>query len=77
MLRTIELEETTRVHHKIYVEYDNEEQLDSALRTTGDIDMLDDYIRHLKWYGIKVNSLNENCSEVIDSVEYYDDYMED
>lgn len=77
MLRTIELEETVRVHHKIYVEYDNEQQLDSALRTAGSIDRLDDYIRHLKWCGIKVNNLNENYSEGTDSIEYYDDYVED
>lgn len=77
MLRTIELEETVKVRHKIYVEYDNERQLDSALRTTGGVNRLDDYIQHLKWCGIKVNNLNENYSEDTDSVEYYDDYVED
>lgn len=78
MKRIIEVEEIVKVHHQIYVEYGDEEQLDDALNDdVVKIDNLDDFIDNLGDYGIKVCEINENCSEETDSIEYYDDYKED
>lgn len=76
MLRTIELEEIVRVHHKICVEYDNEEVLNNILNDYSAY-TLDEYIAKLDDYGIKVKDICENYTEGTDSVEYYDDYVED
>ena len=78
MKRIIEVEEIVKVHHQIYVEYGDEEQLDDALNDDViKINNLDDFIDNLGDYGIKVCEINENYSEETDSIEYYDDYKED
>lgn len=78
MKRIIEVEEIVKVHHQIYVEYDDEEQLDDALNDVAvGIYDLDDFVGNLEGYGIKVNEINENYSEEPESIEYFDDYEED
>ena len=78
MNRIIELEEIVKVHHQIYVEYDNEEQLDNAINDEITlICNIDDFIDNLEDYGIRVNKINRNYSEETDSIEYYDYYMEE
>ena len=78
MNRIIEVEELVKIHHQVYVEYDNEGQLDNALndKTVGVYD-LDDFVENLQDYGIKVTKINENYSEELESIEYFDDYVED
>ena len=78
MNRIIEVEELVEIHHQVYVEYDNEEQLDDALNDKiVNVYNLDDFVENLQDYGIKVNKINENYSEELKSIEYFDDYEED
>lgn len=74
MKRIIEVEEIVNVHHQIFVDYDCEEQLDDALNgETVLFDCLEDFVNNLQDCGINVVEVNENYSEDVESVEYYDD----
>lgn len=78
MERIVEVEEIVKIHHQIYVEYGDEEQLDDALSNdTVNIYNMDDFINNLRNYGINITGINENYSEDLDSIEYFDDYEED
>lgn len=78
MNRIIEVEELVKIHHQIYVEYNEEKQLDDALNdNTIDICNMDDFIDNLEDYRIKVCKVNENYLEENGFIEYYDDYEED
>lgn len=77
MLRTIEVEEIVKIYHKIYVEYDNEEQLKNALNSTICMFTLDDFVENLINCGIKVKNGLEDYTEETDSIDYFDDYVED
>lgn len=74
MRRIIEVEEIVNAHHQIFVDYDCEEQLDDALNgETVLFDCLEDFVNNLQDCGVNVVEVNENYSEDVESVEYYDD----
>lgn len=78
MKRIVEVEEIVKIHHQIYVEYDRDNRLVYAIENEKiRISSLDDFINNLVNYGINVTKVNENYSEDVESIEYYDDYMED
>lgn len=73
MKRSIILEETVRVQHRIIVDYKNENELDEAIANIEDYDNLDDCIDAIDSI-LHVCQVDESWSENSDGIEYYDDY---
>ena len=71
--RIIEVQETWKVNHQIYVEYEDEYDLDMACNYTDEADSLDDLIAQISDY-VTVTDVNRNYFEDSDGIEYFDDY---
>ena len=73
MKREIIFEETVKYQHRIIVEYNNEEELDEALDHTEGCHNLDECIEAIEKI-LPIDVVDENYSEDVDGIEYYDDY---
>lgn len=73
--RIIELEETVKVRHQIFVAYNNEEDLDMAIENY-EGDNLDDIVESISNY-VTVTDVNEEYYAESEEFEYFDDYEED
>ena len=71
--RSIIFEETVKIQHRIIVNYEDEEELDEAIRNTENCKNLDDCIEAIDEI-IEVCQVDENWAEDTDDFEYYDDY---
>lgn len=71
--RSIIFEETVKIQHRIVVNYEDEEELDEAVRNTEGCKSLDDCIEAIDEI-IEVCQVDENWAEDLDDFEYYDDY---
>lgn len=73
----IEVEETVKLRHQIYVDIDTEDQIDDALGKVDDMcKSLDDFADQIGSV-IQVLAINENYYEETDTIEYFDSYGED
>lgn len=70
--RIIEVEETVKFRHQIFVVYNDEEELDRAIENM-EGDYLDDVVDSIGNY-VTVTNVNENYYEDSDGIEYFDDY---
>lgn len=73
--RMIELEETVKVRHQIFVAYSDEEDLDMAIENF-EGDNLDDIVESIGNY-VTVTDVNEEYYVESEEFEYFDDYEED
>lgn len=73
--RIIELEETVKVRHQIFVTYSDEEDLDMAIEDF-EGDNLDDIVESISNY-VTVTDVNEEYYVESEEFEYFDDYEED
>lgn len=73
--RIIELEETVKVRHQIFVTYSDEEDLDMAIENF-EGDNLDDIVESISNY-VTVTDVNEEYYVESEEFEYFDDYEED
>lgn len=73
--RMIELEETVKVRHQIFVAYSDEKDLDMAIEHL-EGDNLDDIVENIGNYVI-VTDVNEEYYVESEEFEYFDDYEED
>lgn len=73
--RIIELEETVKVRHQIFVAYSDEEDLDMAIENY-EGDNLDDIVESISNY-VTVTDVNEEYYAESEEFEYFDDYEED
>lgn len=73
MKRSIILEETLKLQHRIIVDYENEAELDEAVVNTEGCDNLDDCVDAIDSI-VHVCQVDESWSEESDGIEYYDDY---
>lgn len=71
--RIIEVQETWKVNHQIYVEYEDEYDLSLACDCTEEADYLDDFVAQISDY-VTVTDVNRNYFEDSDGIEYFDDY---
>lgn len=77
MKRIIEVEETLKLRHQIFVEIDSEEDLECAIEGVPNrCSSLDDYVRAIE-SRVHVVEVNEEYYGETDSIEYYDDYLDD
>lgn len=77
MRRVIEVEETVKVRHQIFVDVYNDEQIEEAIKYAGDYcSTLDDYVLCIEEI-IPVVEINEEYYIDTESVEYFDDYEVD
>ena len=70
--RIIEVEETVKFRHQIFVAYNDEEELDMAIENM-EGDHLDDIVESIGDY-VTVTDVNRNYFEDSDGIEYFDDY---
>lgn len=70
--RIIEVEETVKFRHQIFVAYNDEEELDMAIENM-EGDYLDDIVESIGNY-VTVTDVNKNYFEDSDGIEYFDDY---
>lgn len=73
--RVIEVEETVKMRHQIFVAYNDEEELDKAIENL-EGDNLDDIVESIGSY-VTVTGVNEEFYGESDKIEYFDDYEED
>jgi hypothetical protein len=73
--RIIELEETVKVRHQIFVAYSDEEELERAIENF-EGDNLDDIVESIGNY-VTVIDVNEEYYVESEEFEYFDDYEED
>lgn len=73
--RIIEVEETVKMRHQIFVAYNDEEELDKAIENF-EGDNLDDVVESIGSY-VTVTGVNEEFYGESDKIEYVDDYEED
>lgn len=73
--RMIELEETVKVRHQIFVAYSDEEELERAIENF-EGDNLDDIVESIGNY-VTVTDVNEEYYVESEEFEYFDDYEED
>ena len=73
--RIIELEETVKVRHQIFVAYSDEEDLDMAIENY-EGDNLDDIVESIGNY-VTVTDVNEESYAESEEFEYFDDYEVD
>lgn len=73
--RIIELEETIKTRHQIFVAYNDEEELDRAIENF-EGDNLDDIAESIGNY-VTVINVNEESYAESEGFEFYDDYEED
>lgn len=71
--RIIEVQETRLVNHQIYVEYEDEDDLEIACNYIDGEDSLDDVVAEINNY-VTVTDVNRNYFEDSDGIEYCDDY---
>ena len=71
--RIIEVQETLLVTHQIYVEYEDDDDLEVACNYIDEKDSLDDVVEEIGDY-VTVTEVNENYSEDSDGIVYLDDY---
>lgn len=70
--RIIEVEETVKFRHQIFVAYNDEEELDMTIENM-EGDYLDDIVESIGDY-VTVTDVNRNYFEDSDGIEYFDDY---
>ena len=70
--RIIEVEETVKFRHQIFIAYNDEEELDMAIENM-EGDYLDDIIESIGNY-VTVTDVNKNYYEDSDGIEYFGDY---
>lgn len=70
--KIIEVEETVKFRHQIFVAYNDEEDLDMAIENM-EGDYLDDIVESIDNY-VTVTDVNKNYFEDSDGIEYFDDY---
>lgn len=73
--RIIELEETVKVRHQIFVAYSDEEELERAIENF-EGDNLDDIVESIGNY-VTVTDVNEEYYAESEEFKYFDDYEED
>ena len=73
--RIIELEETVKVRHQIFVAYSDEEELERAIESF-EGDNLDDIVKSIGNY-VTVTDVNEEYYAESEEFEYFDDYEVD
>jgi hypothetical protein len=73
--RIIELEETVKVRHQIFVAYSDEEELERAIENF-EGDNLDDIVESIGNY-VTVTDVNEEYYAESEEFEYFDDYEVD
>lgn len=73
--RIIELEETVKVRHQIFVAYSDEEELERAIENF-EGDNLDDIVESIGNY-VTVTDVNEESYAESEEFEYFDDYEVD
>lgn len=73
--RIIELEETVKVRHQIFVAYSDEEELERAIENF-EGDNLDDIVESIGNY-VTVTDVKEEYYAESEEFEYFDDYEED
>lgn len=73
--RIIELEETVKVRHQIFVAYSDEEELERAIENF-EGNNLDDIVESIGNY-VTVTDVNEEYYAESEEFEYFDDYEED
>lgn len=73
--RIIELEETVKVRHQIFVAYSDEEELERAIENF-EGDNLDDIVESIGNY-VTVTDVQEEYYAESEEFEYFDDYEED
>lgn len=73
--RIIEIEETVKVRHQIFVAYNDEEELERAIENF-EGDNLDDIVESIGNY-VTVTDVNEEYYTESEEFEYFDDYKED
>lgn len=73
--RIIELEETVKVRHQIFVAYSDEEDLDMAIENY-EGDNLDDIVESISNY-VTATDVNEEYYAESEEFEYFDDYEVD
>lgn len=73
MKRSIILEETVKLQHRIIVDYENEDELNEAVANTEGCDNLDDCVDAIGTI-VRVCKVDESWAEDSDGIEYYDDY---
>lgn len=73
--RIIELEETVKVRHQIFVAYSDEEELERAIENF-EGDNLDDIVESIGNY-VTVTDVMEEYYAESEEFEYFDDYEED
>ena len=73
--RIIELEETVKVRHQIFVAYSDEEDLDMAIENY-EGDNLDDIVESISNY-VTVTDVHEEYYAESEEFEYVDDYEVD
>ena len=78
MKRIIEVEETVKLRHQIFIEAENDEQITEAVNRAeeNNCQNLDEYIDALAEV-ISVQDVNEDYYEETESIEYFDDYEDD
>lgn len=73
----IEVEETVKIRHQIYVEAESDEQLDDVIGNMNSYyESLDDCLDNLD-DAITILGVNNEHYEESEGVEYYDDYEDD
>ena len=74
MKRSIIFEETVKMQHLIIVDYDNEYELDEAIKATDHCQNFDDCVDIIGKY-LNIHSTTEEYYVDGDGIEYYDDYV--
>lgn len=70
--RIIEVEETIKLRHQIFVAYNDEEALDRAIENMEESN-LDDAVESIGNY-VTVLEVNEECYAESEGIEFFDDY---
>ena len=70
--RIIEVEETVKFRHQIFVAYNDEEELDRAIENM-EGDYLDDIVGSIGNY-VTITNVNDDYYEDSDGIRYFDDY---
>lgn len=73
--RIIEVEETIKLRHQIFVAYNDEEALDRAIENMEESN-LDDAVESIGNY-VTVLEVNEECYAESEGIEFFDDYEEE
>lgn len=74
MKRSIIFEETVKIQHLIIVDYENEDELDSAIEAIDHCQSFDDCV-DIIGRRLSIHSATEEYCVDVDGIEYYEDYV--